>query len=138
MNNKKVMKFGYEDTDTKIGVEIYGLEFEIKSIIEEKRIEELAKENSVEELDKLIEELLGEGAVKKINDKRNKDGYEDMDLPVKIAVISCIMESYIKGATEPISKRMDNIDNTYREFNNRANRRNYNKGYRGNRNYRRY
>ena len=71
MKNKR-LSFGYEDTDQKIEVDIYGLIFEIdkKNIINKdiKNIEE--NEDYVE---KEIKDIIGENSIEKINDKRLKE-----------------------------------------------------------------
>ena len=69
-------KIDYEQTDKKIIVDIYGIEFEVRKIDNKiindlKNIKEEEFEN-FEELYKYIDLLLGEGASEKINAKFNK------------------------------------------------------------------
>lgn len=138
--NNKVMKFGYEDTDKKIEVELYGLVFEInKEVIINKDIKELDG-NDETKIENEIEDVLGKGTIEKINNKRMSDGYGKMTLDVEVAVLTCIYKAYITATT---GNMIDEINNTSREMenrakgmNNREQRRNR-KGYRGNR-YRRY
>lgn len=138
--NNKVMKFGYEDTDKKIEVELYGLVFEInKEVIINKDIKELDG-NDETKIENEIEDVLGKGTIEKLNNKRIADGYGKMTLDVEVAVLTCIYKAYITATT---GNMIDEINNTSREMenrakgmNNREQRRNR-KGYRGNR-YRRY
>lgn len=138
--NSKVMKFGYEDTDKKIEVELYGLVFEInKEKIVDKDIKELDG-NDETKIENEIEDILGKGTIEKINNKRMSDGYSKMTLDVEVAVLTCIYKAYITATT---GNMIDEINNTSKEMenrakgmNNREQRRNR-KGYRGNR-YRRY
>ena len=140
MENRR-LSFGYEDTDKKIEIELYGLIFEInKDKILNKDIKEINR-NDEEIVENEIEELIGEDAIEKINKKRNKDGYEKMTLDVEVAVLTCIYKSYITATS---GSMIDEIINTNRDLEskardiNREQKRSYNK-YKGNRrNYRRY
>ena len=131
MENK--YKFGYEDSDKSISVEIYGLEFKINDLSEEdiKEIKEL--KDDIETIEKFLIKLLGENSIEKINEQRKKDGYAEMDFKVKTAVLSFVFETYCNELVtdiEGISKRINNsIDIA------RSNNRRYNK-YRNN--HRRY
>ncbi len=138
--NNKVMKFGYEDTDKKIEVELYGLVFEInKEAIINKDIKELDGNDEIK-IENEIEDVLGKGTIEKINNKRMSDGYGKMTLDVEVAVLTCIYKAYITATT---GNMIDEINNTSKEMENRAKdmnnrgQRRSRKGYRGNR-YRRY
>lgn len=145
MKSKRV-SFGYEDTDQKIEVDIYGLVFEInkKNIIDKDFNDISEEEDSIE---REIKEVIGEDSIEKINNKRLKDGYEKMTLDVEIAVLTCIYKAYITATS---GSMIDEVMNTNKELENKARnlngntnreqRRNYNRNqYRGNRrNYRRY
>ena len=138
--NNKVMKFGYEDTDKKIEVELYGLVFEInKEAIINKDIKELDG-NDETKIENEIEDVLGKEAIEKINNKRIADGYGKMTLDVEVAVLTCIYKTYITATT---GNMIDEINNTSKEMENRAKgmnnreQRRSRKRYRGNR-YRRY
>lgn len=141
--NNNVIKFGYEDTDKKVIVELYGIEFEVKNINEEKIEKFKTLGNDENTIINEIDELLGEGAVEKINNKRINDGHEKMDLQIEIAVLGCIVQAYTKVMTDMTLK---NMNKTIEEINgnieratniNRNYRRNFN-NYRGNNKYRRY
>ena len=150
MEEKKRLSFGYEDTDQKIEVDIYGLVFEInkKNIIDKDFNDISEEEDSIE---REIKEVIGEDSIEKINNKRLKDGYEKMTLDVEIAVLTCIYKAYITATS---GSMIDEVMNTNKELENKARnlngntnreqRRNYNRNYnrnqyRGNRgNYRRY
>lgn len=138
MNNNR-MKFGYEDTDKKIEIELYGLIFEIN--LDNKKIEELTKikdEISLEEMEEYLDTILGKNAVKKINEKRNQDGYKEIDENIALQIFMCIFQaygdSYIGNVTNYMENANNKIENQYRRLNKNTN--NY-KNYRK-RNYRRY
>ena len=129
----KIMRFGYEDTDKKIEVEIYGLIFEInKEKILDKNTSILdSKDEDV--IENEIKEIIGEDSIDKINAKRKEDGYSEMTLDVEIAVLTCLFKAYmsfsadtmINGINETRDKYMydDNNKNRYQR------RHNYNKRY---------
>ena len=135
MNNNRT-KFGYEDTDKKIEIDLYDIVFEIK--LDNKKIEELKKEKdeiSLEEMERYIDDILGENAVKKINDKRKLDGYKEIDENVALQIFMCIFQAYSNSYIGNITNYMENSNNKIENQYNRLNR-NVNK-YRK-RNYRRY
>lgn len=139
--DNRVLSFGYEDTDKKIEVEIFGIRFEInKEEIINKKIEDLDNDN-VEIIEKEINSILGENAVQKLNNKRKEDGYKEMTLDVELAVLTCIYKAYIETTANTminnIYEGQNNVEDKFNSFNNRNSRRNYrnNKNYR---NYRRY
>nr|DAZ18938.1 MAG TPA: hypothetical protein [Caudoviricetes sp.] len=149
MKSKRV-SFGYEDTDQKIEVDIYGLVFEInKKNIADKDLNDISEEE--DSIEREIREVIGEDSIEKINNKRLKDGYDEMTLDVEIAVLTCIYKAYITATS---GNMIDEVMNTNKELENKARnldsemnreqRRNYNRSYnrnqyRGNRrNYRRY
>ena len=143
MENKR-LSFGYEDTDKKIEVDLYGLIFEInKKNIVDKDISNIDEKNE-KNVENEIKELIGEDSIEKINDKRIKDGYKKMTLDVEVAVLTCIYKAYITATSGTM---IDEIINTNKEIEdrvkdnaiNREQRRNYNRNYRRNyRHYRRY
>lgn len=146
MNDKKVLSFGYEDTDKKLEIELYGLVFEIRNLNSIEELENLDKDNynSIEEQ---LEKILGKGSIEKINNKRRKDGYQDLDINIELNILGCIMETYAKSMTnntlgrvlDSVNDMNKDIDNVINNNFNRNQRRNYNRNqYRGNRNYRRY
>ena len=140
MNNR--MSFGYQDTDKKIEIELYGSVFEIKSLSNEK-IEEFRNiNNDLSKIERQIEDILGNGSVEKINNKRIADGYDKMSLEVEVNILGCIFETYAKAMTnstiDRVSKSINDINSKVEGLNNnRYQRRNNN--YRRNENrYRRY
>lgn len=146
MNNledKKIMSIGYEDTDKKLEIEIYGLKFEInkEKINKNKKIDEInGNEN---DLENQIEELLGANAIEKINRKRISDGYSEMTIDVQVQVLKFIYITYIKSITTGITNDLTNVieieKNKVINMQNRQEKRNYNRNRRyNNRNYRRY
>lgn len=145
--NKK-FSFGYEDTDKKIEIELYGLVFEIKNINEEE-LENLDRDN-YNSVEKQLEKILGNGSIEKINKKRKEDGYQELNTNIELSILGCIMEVYAKSVTnntlgrvlnsiDDINKDVDDrVNNSFNRQNRRNYSRNYNK-YKGNqRNYRRY
>ena len=135
MNNNR-MKFGYEDTDKKIEIELYGIVFEIK--LDNKKIEELTKiknDISLEEMEKYLDEILGENAVKKINEKRRIDGYKEIDENIALQIFMCVFQAYSESYIGNITNYMENSNTKLENQYNRMNR-NVNKYKR--RNYRRY
>ena len=134
--NNNIMKFGYEDTDKKIEIDLYGIEFEIK--LDNKKIIELENvkdEISLKEMEMHINEILGENAVQKINEKRKKDGYKEIDENIALQIFMCIFQAYSNSYIGNITNYMENSNNKIENQYNRLNR-NVNK-YRK-RNYRRY
>ena len=109
-----VISIGYEQTDKKVEIDIYGIRFEInrERILEKdtKNIEEVNPE-------KEIEDVLGNGAVEKINNKRVSDGYSKMTVDVAIKILSFIYARYIEATTNPL---IDNIDGVIEKQTNRA------------------
>lgn len=140
----KRLKFSYEDTDRSVEIELYGLVFEIKDLDSIEDLKELDK-NNVNVIEKQLEKILGEGSIEKINNKRRKDGYRELDLNIELNILGCIFETYAKSmanavlgktvnAVEDINKNIGNFKGQ-----NREERRNYNRNYnRNRRNYRRY
>lgn len=145
MENKR-LSFGYEDTDKKIEVELYGIVFEInKKKIMNKDIKEINVDDE-DRVEKEIKEIIGEESIEKINNKRINDGYDKMTLDVEVAVLTCIYKSYITATSgsmiDDIMDTSKQIEDKVRNMSNlnREQRRNHNRNqYRRNRrNYRRY
>ena len=128
----KNLEIRYEDTDKKLEVNLYGKKiFKInEGIVGELDTKKLQEEEpSVEKMEKLINDILGEGAVDEINKIREVDGYDKMELSHELALVMYIIEYYVNTLIKPI----DNMTNRYRkEYNKRRN--NYNRNNR----YRRY
>lgn len=146
MNDKKVLSFGYEDTDKKLEIELYGLVFEIRNLNSIEELENLDK-NNYNSIEEQLEKILGKGSIEKINNKRRKDGYQDLDINIELNILGCIMETYAKSMTnntlgrvlDSVNDMNKDLDNVINNNFNRNQRRNYNRNqYRGNRNYRRY
>lgn len=150
MEENKRLKFGYEDTDKRIEIDLYGLVFEIKNLDSLEKLESLDKEDS-NAIEAQLEKILGEGSIEKINNKRVNDGYKKLNLDVELNILGCIFETYAKSTANNILgrvvKAVGNINNDMKVENtitgygsNREQSRNYNRNqYRGNRrNYRRY
>lgn len=146
MNNKKVLSFGYEDTDKKLEIELYGLVFEIRNLNSIEELENLDR-NNFDSIEIELEKILGKGSIEKINNKRRKDGYQDLDINIELNILGCIMETYAKSMTnntlgrvlDSVNDMNKDIDNVINNNFNRNQRRNFNRNqYRGNRNYRRY
>lgn len=146
MEDRKVLSFGYEDTDKKLEIELYGLVFEIRNLNSIEELENLDK-NNYNSIEEQLEKILGKGSIEKINNKRRKDGYQDLDINIELNILGCIMETYAKSMTnntlgrvlDSVNDMNKDIDNVINNNFNRNQRRNYNRNqYRRNRNYRRY
>lgn len=138
----KKISFGYEDTDKKIEINLYGLDFEINNL---DNIEELKKldRNNENAIEAQLEKILGAGSIEKINRKRINDGRKELDLNIELNILGCIFETYAKSMSDSVlgrvTKTVDNINKDINGNMNREQRRNYNRNqYRGNRNRRRY
>ena len=121
--NNNIMKFGYEDTDKKIEIDLYGIEFEIK--LDNKKIKELENVNneiSLKEMEMHIDEILGENAVKKINEKRKLDGYKEIDENIALQIFMCIFQTYSNSYIGNITNYMENSNNKIEKQYNRLNR----------------
>lgn len=123
------MRIGYENTDKKIEIEIYGLKFEIKNVDKIKEYENV-EDNDLNGLEKIIESVLGKGSIEKINEQRKKDGYEEIDSSVALNLLIGIYQTYTSEYTEnilqPLEKSINRINNFNREtrrYNNRGKRR---------------
>lgn len=123
------MRIGYENTDKKIEIEIYGLKFEIKNVDKIKEYENV-EDDDLNGLEKMIESLIGEGSINKINEKREKDGYGKIDSTVALNILVGISQQYIAEYTDnimqPFEKSINRINNFNREtrrYNNRGKRR---------------
>ena len=140
IDNNKKFKFGYEDTDKKIEIELYGLIFEIRNV---EKINEIKSEDKKDKevLEAQIELLLGNGSIDKINRKREKDGYDELTAENEMAILGCIFEAYyesfVGNFTDKVTGTVTNINNKLENLNNfnREERRyrKYNKNYRRNR-----
>jgi len=147
MEENKRLKFGYEDTDKSIEIDLYGIVFKIENLDSLEELENLDKEDS-NVIEAQLEKILGEGSIEKINDKRASDGYKKLDLNIELNILGCIFETYAKSTANNVLgrvvKAVGNINNDMKAKNiinnsNREQRRNYNRNqYRGRRNYRRY
>ena len=119
------MKIGYENTDRKIEIEIYGINFEIKNVDKIKEFENI-EDDDLNGLEKMIESLLGEGSIDKINEQRKKDGYDKIDSAVALNLLIGISQTYMNEYTnnimQQIEKNINRINNFNREtrrYNNR-------------------
>ncbi len=122
-----MLKIDYKQTDKKLGINIYGLIFEINK----KNVEELDTENidKIENIEEVIDSILGDGAAEKINQKRQLDGYPAMDGQVALTILSFVTQCYIETSTKPVTDIMNKYEITNRKINNFGNRyqrRNYN------------
>lgn len=123
-----MIKIDYKDTDKKLEVGIYGLNFDINS----KELEEIDTKNMNDNLDEIITKVLGEGALEKINAKRKEDGYKEADSQVKLTIITFLVETYVNASISPINNMVDRTSYKYKNINRKVN------NIKGRRNYRRY
>lgn len=126
------MKLGYENTDKKIEVEIYGIPFEIKNVDKMKQFEDV-EDDDLNGLEKILETLLGEGAIEKLNNQREKDGYKKIDssvaLNLLVGISDLYMNTYTENIMQPLEKSAERINKYNKKFNryNRRKRGNYGK-----------
>lgn len=109
----------YKDTDKTIEVEIYGLIFEIKDNIENLDIKVITEQADNDEniIINAINDILGQDAVDKINDKRKIDGYENMNLQTQIGILSFVVQTYTEEIIKPINRASNSIDKiNYRKY----------------------
>lgn len=143
VENKKILKVGYEDTDKKIEIDIYGIIFEIRNLNENKikEYENMDKENKVT-IESELENIIGKGAIEKINRKRNEDGYENLTIDAELNILGMIFQAYYTTVISNFTNKLVEGSNMAKEqvkevenmfIGNRENRRNY----KFNRNYRR-
>lgn len=143
MEDRKVLSFGYEDTDKSIEINLYGLVFEIKNLHNVNDLENLDRNNS-NAIEAQLEKILGEGAIDEINRKRINDGHKELDLNIELNILGCIFEAYARSTTGNMLNRVTKaVDDINKDVNNvtsmnREQRRNYNRNQYRRRNYRRY
>ena len=65
MENKRI-SFGYEDTDKKIEIDLYGIIFQIRNFESIEKLSSIDK-NSRNTVEEYIEKILGKGSIEKIN-----------------------------------------------------------------------
>lgn len=119
------MRIGYENTDKKVEIEIYGLKFEIKNVDKIKEYENV-EDNDLNGLEKMIESLIGEGSINKINEQREKDGYGKIDSTIALNILVGISQQYIaeyaENIMQPFEKSINRINNFNRETRRYSNR----------------
>lgn len=132
---EQIRKVSFEDTDKNLDIEIFGEKFTLNE-------EELNKINTDEikededQLETIIENVLGKGSIEKLNKIRKDNGYDKMQASQELAVLNAIIRVYTDAMLKPINditntyNRVQNAGNRYNRRNNHYNR-NYNK-------YRRY
>ena len=119
------MKIGYENTDKKIEIEIYGLKFEIKNVEKLEEYKEI-DDNDLESLKEILNILLGDDAVEKINKKRKEDGYEEINNQVALNIFMGIFKAYTSEYMNDIVESYDKVERKLEGYNRRT-RRNYNR-----------
>lgn len=106
----------YKDTEKKLEVNIYGLQFEING--KELNKIETDKLEDKDSLEEAIDSMLGTGAFKKINEKRISDGYEEMDSGVALTIIAFITDIYVESSIQPISNTIERYNKYEKQINN--------------------
>lgn len=133
MEENKRAKIGFEDTDRKLEIEIYGEKFEInEDKISELKTDDIADEKDIDVMEKTMDDILGAGAVEKLNKIRKDNGYEKMSISNELAIFMKLIEIYAERVLEPITEMERTYSNVYNTMN-RYERRNYNRNYRSNR-----
>ena len=135
VENKKI-RIGFEDTDKKTKVEIYGKEFEIdENRLSELKTDEVAEEKDINVMYKILDEILGDGTADTLNIIRKENGYGEMGVNHVLPILLKLLEVYTKKIFEPLEEVENKYNDIYKRIN-RFERRSYNKNYRNNR-YRR-
>lgn len=111
-------KFGYEDSDKSVEVEIYDLVFKINDLSRQDIEKVREKKDDDDSLDEFFEMMLGKDAIKKINDKRKKDGYPEMDIKIKAGVIAFVFDTYMTAVSDNVDKIFDKLNNKVNYLNN--------------------
>lgn len=119
-------ELSYKDTEREIEVKIFDLEFKISNKIEKINTEEIQKQAETDEkiIENIIDNILGQDATKKINEKRVSDGYEEMSLDVQTQVLNWIIQTYSEEVLRPMRRTVNNMENYKRgrKLNNRYRR----------------
>lgn len=119
-------ELSYKDTERDINIKIFDLEFKISNKIEKLNVEEIKKQAETDEkvIENIIDNILGQDATKKINEKRVSDGYEEMSLDVQTQVLNWIIQTYSEEVLRPIRRTVNNMENYKRgrKLNNRYRR----------------
>ena len=119
-------ELSYKDTERDINIKIFDLEFKISNKIEKLNVEEIKKQAETDEkvIENIIDNILGQDATKKINEKRVSDGYEEMSLDVQTQVLNWIIQAYSEEVLRPIRRTVNNMENYKRgrKLNNRYRR----------------
>lgn len=119
-------ELSYKDTEREIEVKIFDLEFKISNKIEKINVEEIKKQAETDEkvIENIIDDILGQDATKKINEKRVSDGYEEMSLDVQTQVLNWIIQTYSEEVLRPMRRTVNNMENYKRgrKLNNRYRR----------------
>lgn len=122
-------ELSYKDTERDIEVKIFGLDFKISNEIEKLNVEEIEKQAEIDEkiVEKIIDDILGKDATKKINEKRVADGYEEMNINIQTQVLSWLFQQYMSEVLKPINNTVNSLKNYDRRY---KRNRNYNNRYR--------
>ena len=119
-------ELSYKDTERDINIKIFDLEFKISNKIEKLNVEEIKKQAETDEkvIENIIDNILGQDATKKINEKRVSDGYEEMSLDVQTQVLNWIIQTYSEEVLRPMRRTVNNMENYKRgrKLNNRYRR----------------
>ena len=83
-------KFGYENTDKEIELELYGLNFKFKQFTEEqaRKCMNINRENIME----IVNDIVGKDKIEKINEKRVQDGDEKMNEIIAMQLLAFVGE----------------------------------------------
>lgn len=124
IDNKK-LRIGFEDTDKKTKIEIYGKEFEIdENRLSELNTNEVAEEKDVNVMYKILDEIVGDGTAETLNNIRKENGYEEMKVNHVLPILLKLLEVYTKKMFEPLEEAENKFTDVYRKIN-RYERRNY-------------
>lgn len=111
-------ELSYKDTEREIEVKIYGLDFKINDSIEKINAEEIEEKAKSDDkiIEKIIDDILGKDACKKINEQRKKDGYEEMNIDIQTQVLNWIINQYTEEVLKPVKKTINNLEQNNRYY----------------------
>lgn len=125
--NNPIGRLGYEDTNVKYEVDIYGIVFEINNL--ETNIERLQNVNRNDEksIEEVIKIILGENSIDRLREKRLKDNEGELTITHELGILLFLMKMCRKAYAEKQRESIDEIINMGNRNSNRQERRQYNK-----------
>ena len=121
-------RLDYKNVEAKFEREIFGIKFNVNI----KEFENIDTKNisENEDLEKIIDKILGDGASERINKKIKSDiengidtnGIEEMNSKIALSILTYLTEEYIDSTMKPINKTVDKYNKYNRNVRNFKNR----------------